>query len=446
MKITREIAYGPGTGTITPNKGDNDWYKIGDVVTFTATGSDGTATTVFTFNSWVVDGAFGQDDEYSESGNLLVVKVARPATIRASFGQDNKFKIGSFNLTVTNYGIKEGDPVPETLVGGVELPYDTVTNLSRVSTDVLLATNTYTDVDGEDRTCLGWQLMDGDGNLHCAIYDLGYIVVVPTNFVKGADGANTVIRQSNGGGLVINGNDVINPMTKKVIAEEDGFRLYELGDTTPLSWIGVNPNTYGITNGAPVTLQWLWEIPMEPEEGTTFDIEWNETLDNLHVGYETNLLSQAEMEELGVGLDDLEVTAPVGWIATTSLDADGNAIATLARDDEALSDAMDTCTLTIFSNDDDSDAYTVQADITAALRGFWYVLYGSDDLATWEAVASGTYESGTPSAQAQGTPDDPYDAVTLSIIVTPGDTAAGVKRFYKVMSGATKDPLAETSP
>ena len=225
-------------------------------------------------------------------------------------------------------------------------------------------------------------------------------------------------------------------------AEEDGFRIYELGDTSPLSWIGLNPNAYGITNGASVTLQWLWDIPTEPDEDTTFDILWNDTLDNLHIGYETNLLSKAEMEELDVEADDLTVNAPIGWIATVTTNDDGDAVATLSLDEEALAEAMDTCTLTIVNNADDT--LTVEAKITKGLRGFYYVLYGSDDLVTWVAVTSDANESGTPYAQAQGTPDDPYDSVTLSIVVTPGDTAAGAKRFYKVVSGATSDPLAAT--
>ncbi len=444
VKITREISYGSGTGTITPNKGDNDWYKIGDVVTFTATGAPGN------FNSWVLDGAsqglagaFMENDEYSESGNLFVVKVTHPANISASFSK-RTFNTDTFNLTVTNYGIKDGDDVPETLVGGVELPYETVTNLTRsIPTEVMLATNAYTDVDGEERTCLGWRLMDEDGNLLCAIYNLGFYVVVPTNFVKVVDKDNTYIREGNGGGLVINGNDIKDPDTGKVIAEEDGLRLYELGETSPLSWIGINPNAYGITNGASVTLQWMWEIPREPDPNTTFDIVWNDTLDNLHIGYETNLLTKAEMEELGVELDDLTVNQPAGWIATKSLDADGNAIATLSRDDELLTLAMSSCTLTIESKSDEDGKFEVKADVFG-VRGFWYVLYGSNDLATWEAVTSGMYESGTPAAQGQGTAEAPFSEVNLSIIVTPGETAAGVKRFYKVVTGATQNPLAET--
>ena len=439
VKITRELAYGTGTGTITPDKGDNDWYKIGDVVTFTATGAPGN------FNSWVLDGAsqglagaFMENDEYSESGNLFVVKVTHPANISASFSKRTS-NTGTFNLTVTNYGIKDGDPVPKTFVGGTELPYDTVTNLSRVSTDVRLETN----YDGTGRQCLGWQLIDSDGKLLCALYNIApNVVVVPTNFVTAVEKDNTYIREGNGGGLVINGNDIKDPDTGKVIAEEEGFRIYKQGDTSPLSWIGINPYDYGITNGASVTLQWMWEIPREPDPNTTFDIVWNETLDNLQSGYVTNLLSKVEMEELGVGLDDLTVTAPPGWIATKSLDADGNAIATLSRDDVVLSAAMATCTLTIEPKSGDDGKLEVKAYVFG-VRGFWYVLYGSDDLATWTPVASGTYESGTPAAQGQGTADAPFSDVNLSIIVTPGDSGAGAKRFYKVVSGETDTPLTE---
>ena len=440
VKITREVLGDlKNVCAITPNKGDNDWYKIGEVVTFTAKGGKW-MTTSYDFNGWGLEG-FLEDDEYSESGNLFVLKVMHPAKISATFSK-RESNTETFNLTVTNYGIKEGDPVPETLVGGVALPYETVTNLTRnIPTEVMLAANSYTDGDGIERPCLGWRLMDEDGNLLCAIYNLGFYVVVPTNFVNASFNDNTVIQQGNGGGLVINGNDIKDPDTGKVIAEEDGFRLYERGETSPLSWVGVNPNVYGITNGASVTLQWMWEIPREPDPNTTFDIVWNDELNNLRIGYETNLLSKAEMEELGVGLDDLSVTAPLGWIATKSLDADGNAIATLSRDDAALSAAMDTCTLTIFSNDDDT--LTVKADITAALRGFWYVLYGSNDLATWEKITSGYESGGTPAARGQGTAENPISEVNLLIIVTSGDSGAGAKRFYKVVSGATDTPLDE---
>ena len=273
--------------------------------------------------------------------------------------------------------------------------------------------------------------------------ECGPYVCIPTNFVD-------ICKSVNGGGLVMNevgDQDLPNVLIKDGITADQvkkdflnkGFVIYKLGETSPLSFVGVNPALYGITNGASVTLTWLWEIPPEPGDVATFDIVWNESLNNLHIGYETNLITIADIASMGYNA--ISVTAPTGWVAKVTLDGEVYK-ATLDRDEAALSAAMDTCTLTIFSNDDDT--LTVKADITAALRGFWYVLYGSDDLVTWEKVTSGTNESGTPDAQGQGTAEAPFSEVNLSIIVTPGDTAAGPKRFYKVVSGATSDPLAET--
>ena len=168
-----------------------------------------------------------------------------------------------------------------------------------------------------------------------------------------------------------------------------------------------------------------------PNEVAMFDIVWDESLSNLHIGYETNLITIADM--IDMGYKDISVTAPTGWVANVSLE--GEVIkATLDCDLTALSNAMKTCALTIFPKDDGSGKYTVKADIAAALRGFWYVLYGSDDLTTWEAVTSGTYESGTPADRGQGTAENPISEVNLSITVTPGVPRAGVKRFYRVVT------------
>jgi len=188
-----------------------------------------------------------------------------------------------------------------------------------------------------------------------------------------------------------------------------------------------------VGNGAP---------PPPPEPATNvFDIVWNDDLNNLSAGYATNLLSASALQENGWTVDDLSVSAPTGWIATVSADGGGNAVATLSLDEAALESSMETCSLTVVPNADST--LTVTATISNGLRGFWYVLYGSDDLATWEVVAEGTYESGSSAAQAQGTAENPVSEVELSIIVTPGDSGAGSKRFYKVVSGATSDPLAE---
>ena len=182
--------------------------------------------------------------------------------------------------------------------------------------------------------------------------------------------------------------------------------------------------------------------PPSPEDPVTnvFNIVWNAELNNLSEGYSTNLLTSSALSEKGWTTGDITVNAPTGWVATVS-NKSGIIVATLSRDDAALEAAMETCSLTVIPNDDET--LTVKATVSGGLRGFWYVLYGSDDLATWEAVTTGTYEKGTPAAQAQGTAKKPVDKVELSIIVTPGDSAAGTKRFYKVVSGATSEPLAE---
>lgn len=445
VKITTETVNENGDtndiGVIEPGTG---WYKFGDTVTFIATG---VSPAPFPweknhFQGWE-SGNFDQltdGDDYSESGNMVTFTVTRPVTLKAAFRTADDVTLGTFNLTVKNYGSAEGDEVPSTLVGGAELPYDTATNLCRLTTDVALSDDSYIDVNGEQQTCLGWMLQDEEGNLLGMLYavdsdEVGGIVCMPSEFYQG----------SRNGGVRIYGNGLVDPMTGEAVEEADGCRIYGRSDTSPLSWIGVNPTAYGITNGASVTLTWLWKLPEAEEDVTNeFEIAWNDELNNLSVGYTTNLLDSASMVAMGWSSDDITVTVPVGWIAEKSLDSDGNVVATLSLDEDALAEAMDTCELTVYPNNDGTGTYTVEATVANGLRGFYYVLYGSDDLATWEAVTSGTYESGTPSAQAQGTPDDPYDSVTLSIVVTPGDSGAGVKRFYKVVTGATSTPLSET--
>ena len=87
--------------------------------------------------------------------------------------------------------------------------------------------------------------------------------------------------------------------------------------------------------------------------------------------------------------------------------------------------------LTILPNGDGS--VTVKASIANGVKGFWYSLVASDDLAAWKAVASGEYDSGTPSEQALQT-----QPVELSIDVTPADA----KKFYKIVV-TVKNPVTE---
>ena len=403
------------SGTIEPGTG---WFPYGESITFTATGYTNSFGKVFYLNGWEQgsDGTLNDNDEYVELGNVLVFKAMRPVTIKAQFRQEKGSKPVTaikFNLTVVNYGT--GDPdVPDTLLNGVEptyeavngtvIPYDTEKELVLVPMSVQLSTNAFEDAEGNVQTCRGWMLSNEEG-----VLDLVF--------------------ENENGELV--GNEE-RPKT---------MEPYESG-LVPLSMVGFNPSSYGLTNGASATLTWLWEIPQLDDLTNVFDIVWNDDLTNLSPGYTTNLISSVGLAVAGWTLDDLIVTAPTGWIAAVSMASDGNVVATLSRDDAALEAAMESCDLTIVSTNADGTV-TVEATINNGLRGFWYVLYGSDDLTTWEPVADGTHESGTPAAQAQGSAENPVDKVELSITVTPGDSAAGTKRFYKVVSGATSDPLAE---
>lgn len=49
-----------------------------------------------------------------------------------------------------------------------------------------------------------------------------------------------------------------------------------------------------------------------PNEVAMFDIVWDESLSNLHIGYETNLITIADM--IDMGYNDISVTAPTGCL------------------------------------------------------------------------------------------------------------------------------------
>ena len=413
MKITVEVD-SEKAGTVSPGTG---WFPYGEPVVFTAVGTTNEWGKAYPLISWQQgDPKYPNDnDNYAELGNMLVFDAKRPVTIRAAFGRSTTSaqQMPTFNLKVVNYGTDD-EGVPETLlyayeppsyefINGGELPYDTEKELVREPLSVQLSTNAFEDAEGAVQTCRGWMLSNEEGVLDFVWFE-------DDNLVGNADDhPETLARYKSG--------------------------------LVPLSVVGFKPSDYSITNGASVTLTWLWEIPTTDDVTNVFDIVWNDGLDNLSVGYKTNLISEVALGSKGWTLDDLTVNAPTGWVATVALE-DGNVVATLARDDAALAAAMESCELIVTNAANGTLA--VEATITNGLRGFRYVLYGSDELdGTWEPVANGTYESGTPAAQAQGTAENPVDKVELSITVTPGDSAAGPKRFYKVVSGATSEPLDE---
>lgn len=416
VKITVEV-YPEKAGTVSPGTG---WFPYGEPVVFTAVGTTNIFGKAYPLKSWQQ----GQltypnaNDNYAELGNMQVFEAKRPVTIRAEFDRPTTpaQQMGTFNLKVVNYGTDDAG-VPDTLlhafeppyyefIDGAVLPYDTEKELVLEPLSVQLSTNLFEDAGGTVQFCHGWMLSNEDGVL--------------TNSV----GEKALVYYQYG--------HTQDPLDRQPYANE----------LLPLSVAGFKPSDYyGITNGASVTLSWLWDLPLASELTNIFEIVWNDTLDNLTPGYTTNLISAVGLSMKGWKLEDLTVTAPTGWVVSVYSDEDGNAWASLARDDAALGTAMENCELIVTNAANGTLAVT--ATVASGVRGFWYVLYGSDDLTTWEPVTDGTYESGTPAAQAQGTAENPVDKVELSITVTPGDSAAGAKRFYKVVSGATRTPLEE---
>jgi len=426
-------------GKVEPNTG---WFKFGEEVVFTAKTNVVRGTT-YVFKSWDPSRLLAYDDEYYfDSGNILAFVVTHPADVVAVFDSVRPRTFGEFKLTVKNYGVDDA-AAPDTLVGGAVLPYNTQTNLcDKIPVDIILSDIATTD--GTGVTCKGWKLTEGRTN----VLDM----VACTYYFEGTSGFYITLKGKNAGqilDLIANGEE----LTPELLAEYEVDYEVDLDgyDPRPLTMFGLDPRKNSITNGASVTLTWLWELPTGTGDDVEdeFDIQWNDGLDNLTIGYTTNLLTVAEMESAGLTLNDLTVNVPVGWKCNLSED-NGNVVATLERDDEVLDAAMQTCSLTIYPNPDDDGTLIVEAEIAAGVRGFWYALYGSNDLREWLPVRSlSGREIGVPdsdyaagdyiSAQAKGTAD--RSSVKLKAVVTSGESGAGAKRFYKVLSGATKTPL-----
>ena len=466
VKITTQTVDSDGNsdvGAIEPGTG---WFPVGTRATFTAVPPDGAANENWYFENWMTDqeSHLADGDMYSEFGNELTVFVERPVTIRASFGCANDAlpNWGSFTLTVTNACLRSFDApsmsslsipelldaqmgaildgssltnggiaaatAPKTLLNGKMFEYDTPTELEMLGLRPFkLAAGSATGSDGQEYVCCGWRV-----SRHVSVLnnrtdkweDQEEVIDFEYTFKEGEnDYACTITADHE-----IDWNYALQSTVAGIRA---GDEYYEFQGKPK------------VESGDQLTLTWIW-TPGKGDGGddisNVFNIEWDDSLSNLSYDFRTNLLTVAELDAKGWTTDDLVVTAPPGWIPTVRA-VGGDVVAELQCDLAALSNAMETCSLTVYPNDDGTGTYTVEATIADGLRGFWYVLYGSDDLATWDVVTSGTYESGTPAAQAQGTAEHPNAEVNLSITVTPGDTAAGVKRFYKVVSGATSTPL-----
>lgn len=192
------------------------------------------------------------------------------------------------------------------------------------------------------------------------------------------------------------------------------------GDTAQVTF-EIKKNTKAATN----TLDWVWQ--MMPPPPASFVIDWNTALDDLVVGYTTNLMTAAELEAAGISVDDIPVTVPLGWKVSLMNDGE-NVVATLALDEEALEASMETVTLDIRPNADGTLA--VEAHVPAAIRGFWYSIYGADELTgSWAVVAEGAYDATlsetAPSVHAKQT--DETGELDVKIVVDPIAT----RQFYK---------------
>ena len=459
VKISTETIdydWNAGVGAIEPGPG---WFPVNTRVTFKAVPPDGTPGENWYFENWMTDqeNNLGAGDMYSEFGSELTVFVERPVTIKAMFRcASNKLPDwGSFKLTVTNACLEYRDApsmrsfsvpemlseqmgsildgssltnggitaatAPSTLLDGKVFDYDTPTEIAKLGLKPLkLAVGSATGTDGQDYICCGWRVSRHVQvwNQYKDIYeDKEEVIDFEYTFKDGEDEYACTID--------VDGKLEWNyALQSTVSGVRAGDGLYEFqGKPT-------------VENGDEITLTWIWTPGRGDDTSNVFDIKWNDSLDNLTYDFSTNLITVADMVSKGWALTDLVVTTPRGWRPV--LDVNGDfVVATLALDEDELTQAMDSCDLTIIPNADGT--FTVQAAIVEALRGFWYVLYGSDDLVTWTPVADGTYESGLPAAK--GSTKNSVGPITLSIIVTPGDTEAGVKRFYKVVSGATQTPL-----
>ena len=454
VKITTDTIDGDwnrGVGRIEPGTG---WFPANTRVTFKAVPPDSTPGESWYFANWMIDqeNHLADNDMYSEFGSELTVFVERPVTIKAMFGCETESPDwGSFNLVVTNVCLKftGGGPVgfearlaskleqivdgsaltngeivataaPNTLHNSVVLENNATNVIQKFGiAPMSLAANSVTGTDGQSYVCCGWLV-----TRHVSEYNIRKEVwedkEVPVD----------VAYLSDDDMVTVDGLDSENPELKMNYALQPTVAGIRTGNSAVYEY------EYPVCDNDTLTLTWLWKPGKGDDTSKIFNIEWDDSLSNLSYDYTTNLITVADMVSKGWALTDLVVTTPLGWRPVVDVNGEF-VVANLVLDEEALSKAMESCDLTIIPNTDGT--ITVQAAIVSALRGFWYVLYGSDDLDKWEPVADGVYESGLPAAR--GSTKNPVGPITLSITVTPGDTGAGVKRFYKVVSGATQTPL-----
>lgn len=276
----------------------------------------------------------------------------------------------------------------------------------------------------------------------CAVTVYNYVFNLEAETADPAEGPvpATMVYSSEGVVEILDGATVDVPAT--TVGYAPAAKSYTTADGVQMELLGVMVNDeIDVTGVLPIrgelaeqeayTVLWVWSPVDAAGEAppTEFQIEWDDALTVLNAqSFSTNLLTKAQLEEFGIQIEDVTVSAPKGFKANLALDAAGNLVATLMLDEEVLrpvaADGVSS-PLTIIANGDSS--VTVKADVANGVRGFWYSLFAADELGgDWAAVKTG-YEAGLPVVQAQA--DD--TSVSVSIDVDPAVSAT--KRFFKLV-------------
>ncbi len=366
------------TGAVTPGSG---WYPAGTPVMFTALPSVGTWNFEYFKKEACPDGTIWL------SPLKILVPMDAPGTVEASYRQ--------------NASLLEEPEVANTCV---------VTVANYVCWDIEAETLTLEPADDQVPSTVFYtregRVMVGDGE-----------EADMPGLVAGVTVTNTTYTTADG-------------VAMELCGFKEGDEVY-LGVALPLE-----RNFEGMDVDS---IEWVWS-PVEgadssedPVAPTEFTIAWEEDasggLSGPKEGFATNLLTKTEAEQFG--MDAVKVseilTVPKGFTKSVTTDDEGNIVATLALDEKTLQPYGDvtlkSSPLTIVSNGDGT--VTVRADVANGVKGFWYTLYGSDNLVDWNPVTEGYMSGGTPSAQAKAD----NQTVSVSIDVKPEEA----KRFFKLV-------------
>ncbi len=192
------------------------------------------------------------------------------------------------------------------------------------------------------------------------------------------------------------------------------------------------PVSRDLSERSTAVVEWAWRpVPVEPEPSTTKPvIDWADASDALGTkgeGSVTLYPAGAGVQPEDVDVASIEV--PKGFKVTEVKkdDSTGDIVATIALDETVLTPQPmegESSPLSIAPGAGGAGVLTVGAVVSNGVKGFWYTIYGSNDLVAWAPLQS---------RQAEG--DGP---VEVSIDVDP---ATEPRKFFKL--GVTaQDPTA----